>query len=190
MVLHWIVAGIVKLTDWMFVQYIRNRLAFYVVSGYADAQAPAFILGSCDSYLGLWFVTAQASSRSITSKLSPLHSFWSAIFISLFSQSLYICQDPPELIEPNKIMVFEGLHPIYDEKASRTLQWEGQCSDKGPDMRCDKYNCTCPSSCFNCFQFILQKFPGYFGFSISQPAQCQDISVELIPGLSGKRGKD
>ncbi|CAK9041530.1 unnamed protein product, partial [Durusdinium trenchii] len=25
--------------------------------------------------------------------------------------------DPPELIEPNKIMVFEGLHPIYDEKA-------------------------------------------------------------------------
>ena len=26
-------------------------------------------------------------------------------------------QDPPELIEPNKVMVFEGLHPIYDEKA-------------------------------------------------------------------------
>eukprot|EP00438_Fugacium_kawagutii_P025405 Skav235441 [mRNA] locus=scaffold2206:36242:39795:- [translate_table: standard] len=25
--------------------------------------------------------------------------------------------DPPELIEPNKVMVFEGLHPIYDEKA-------------------------------------------------------------------------
>ena len=30
-------------------------------------------------------------------------------------------QDPPELIEPNKIMVFEGLHPIYDEKALSLL---------------------------------------------------------------------
>ena len=27
-------------------------------------------------------------------------------------------QDPPELIEPNKVMVFEGLHPIYDEKVA------------------------------------------------------------------------
>ena len=27
-------------------------------------------------------------------------------------------KDPPELIEPNKVMVFEGLHPIYDEKAN------------------------------------------------------------------------
>ncbi|CAE7550431.1 unnamed protein product [Symbiodinium natans] len=30
-------------------------------------------------------------------------------------------KDPPELIEPNKIMVFEGLHPIYDEKARSQL---------------------------------------------------------------------
>merc|ERR1711933_547949 len=29
--------------------------------------------------------------------------------------------DPPELIEPNKVMVFEGLHPIYDEKARSQL---------------------------------------------------------------------
>jgi len=30
-------------------------------------------------------------------------------------------KDPPELIEPNKVMVFEGLHPIYDEKARTQL---------------------------------------------------------------------
>merc|ERR1712050_799633 len=30
-------------------------------------------------------------------------------------------KDPPELIEPNKVMVFEGLHPIYDEKARQQL---------------------------------------------------------------------
>merc|ERR1719194_286661 len=30
-------------------------------------------------------------------------------------------KDPPELIEPNKVMVFEGLHPIYDEKARSNL---------------------------------------------------------------------
>jgi len=30
-------------------------------------------------------------------------------------------KDPPELIEPNKIMVFEGLHPIYDQKARSQL---------------------------------------------------------------------
>jgi len=30
-------------------------------------------------------------------------------------------KDPPELIEPNKVMVFEGLHPIYDEKARSVL---------------------------------------------------------------------
>jgi len=30
-------------------------------------------------------------------------------------------KDPPELIEPNKIMVMEGLHPIYDEKARQQL---------------------------------------------------------------------
>merc|ERR1719233_442429 len=30
-------------------------------------------------------------------------------------------KDPPELIEPNKVMVFEGLHPIYDEKARAQL---------------------------------------------------------------------
>ena len=26
-------------------------------------------------------------------------------------------KDPPELLQPNKVMVFEGLHPIYDAKA-------------------------------------------------------------------------
>jgi len=30
-------------------------------------------------------------------------------------------KDPPELIEPNKVIVFEGLHPIYDEKARSQL---------------------------------------------------------------------
>merc|ERR1712224_731922 len=30
-------------------------------------------------------------------------------------------KDPPELIQPNKIMVVEGLHPIYDEKARSSL---------------------------------------------------------------------
>lgn len=30
-------------------------------------------------------------------------------------------KDPPELIEPNKVMVFEGLHPIFDEKARSQL---------------------------------------------------------------------
>jgi len=30
-------------------------------------------------------------------------------------------KDTPELIEPNKVMVFEGLHPIYDEKARSQL---------------------------------------------------------------------
>nr|AAX13961.1 chloroplast phosphoribulokinase [Lingulodinium polyedra] len=30
-------------------------------------------------------------------------------------------KDPPELIEPNKVMVFEGLHPIYDKKARDQL---------------------------------------------------------------------
>jgi len=30
-------------------------------------------------------------------------------------------KDPPELIEPNKVMVFEGLHPIYDYKARSQL---------------------------------------------------------------------
>merc|ERR1712087_72023 len=30
-------------------------------------------------------------------------------------------KDKPELIEPNKVMVFEGLHPIYDEKARSQL---------------------------------------------------------------------
>ena len=30
-------------------------------------------------------------------------------------------KDPPELVEPNKVMVFEGLHPIYDEKARSQL---------------------------------------------------------------------
>jgi phosphoribulokinase len=30
-------------------------------------------------------------------------------------------KDPPELVEPNNVMVFEGLHPIYDEKARSQL---------------------------------------------------------------------
>jgi len=30
-------------------------------------------------------------------------------------------KDTPELIEPNKVMVFEGLHPIYDEQARSQL---------------------------------------------------------------------
>merc|ERR1719316_411905 len=30
-------------------------------------------------------------------------------------------KDPPELIQPNKVMIFEGLHPIYDEKAREQL---------------------------------------------------------------------
>jgi len=30
-------------------------------------------------------------------------------------------KDPPELIEPNKVFVVEGLHPIYDEKARSQL---------------------------------------------------------------------
>jgi phosphoribulokinase len=30
-------------------------------------------------------------------------------------------KDPPELLQPNKVMVFEGLHPIYDEKARNQL---------------------------------------------------------------------
>merc|ERR1719440_15935 len=30
-------------------------------------------------------------------------------------------KDPPELIEPNKVFVVEGLHPIYDEKARKQL---------------------------------------------------------------------
>merc|ERR1719230_2053950 len=30
-------------------------------------------------------------------------------------------KDPPELIQPNKVMIFEGLHPFYDEKARATL---------------------------------------------------------------------
>eukprot|EP00440_Ansanella_granifera_P031214 gb/GFBE01033892.1/.p1 GENE.gb/GFBE01033892.1/~~gb/GFBE01033892.1/.p1 ORF type:complete len:412 (+),score=131.25 gb/GFBE01033892.1/:1-1236(+) len=30
-------------------------------------------------------------------------------------------KDPPELLQPNKVMVFEGLHPIYDEKARSQL---------------------------------------------------------------------
>merc|ERR1719440_119638 len=30
-------------------------------------------------------------------------------------------KDPPELIEPNKVMIFEGLHPIYDKKARSSL---------------------------------------------------------------------
>jgi phosphoribulokinase len=30
-------------------------------------------------------------------------------------------KDPPELIEPNKLMIFEGLHPIYDETARSSL---------------------------------------------------------------------
>jgi len=30
-------------------------------------------------------------------------------------------KDPPELIQPNKVFVVEGLHPIYDEKARSQL---------------------------------------------------------------------
>merc|ERR1740127_71450 len=30
-------------------------------------------------------------------------------------------KDPPELIQPNDLMIFEGLHPIYDEKARAQL---------------------------------------------------------------------
>jgi phosphoribulokinase len=30
-------------------------------------------------------------------------------------------KDPPELIQPNKVMIFEGLHPIYDETARKAL---------------------------------------------------------------------
>jgi phosphoribulokinase len=30
-------------------------------------------------------------------------------------------KDPPELIQPNKVMIFEGLHPIYDMKARSEL---------------------------------------------------------------------
>jgi len=30
-------------------------------------------------------------------------------------------KDPPELIQPNKVMVFEGLHPIYDDTARKAL---------------------------------------------------------------------
>merc|ERR1719394_2165617 len=30
-------------------------------------------------------------------------------------------KDPPELIQPNDLMIFEGLHPIYDEKARSQL---------------------------------------------------------------------
>merc|ERR1712151_34977 len=30
-------------------------------------------------------------------------------------------KDPPELIQPNKVMIFEGLHPIYDVKARSEL---------------------------------------------------------------------
>jgi phosphoribulokinase len=30
-------------------------------------------------------------------------------------------KDPPELIQPNKLMIFEGLHPIYDAKARSVL---------------------------------------------------------------------
>merc|ERR1719389_552428 len=30
-------------------------------------------------------------------------------------------KDPPELIQPNKVMIFEGLHPIYDEQARKSL---------------------------------------------------------------------
>ena len=44
--------------------------------------------------------------------------FWgSPIFVNPHMKTAP-SQDPPELIEPNKIMVFEGLHPIYDEKAA------------------------------------------------------------------------
>merc|ERR1719191_1128805 len=30
-------------------------------------------------------------------------------------------KDPPELVQPNKLMIFEGLHPIYDETARSSL---------------------------------------------------------------------
>jgi len=30
-------------------------------------------------------------------------------------------KDPPELIEPNKVFIIEGLHPIYDERARKQL---------------------------------------------------------------------
>merc|ERR1719491_2945859 len=30
-------------------------------------------------------------------------------------------KDPPELLQPNKVMVFEGLHPIYDAKSREVL---------------------------------------------------------------------
>merc|ERR1712048_211418 len=30
-------------------------------------------------------------------------------------------KDPPELIQPNKVMIFEGLHPFYNEKARAAL---------------------------------------------------------------------
>jgi len=30
-------------------------------------------------------------------------------------------KDPPELIQPNKMMIFEGLHPMYDEKTKAAL---------------------------------------------------------------------
>jgi phosphoribulokinase len=30
-------------------------------------------------------------------------------------------KDPPELIQPNDLMIFEGLHPIYEEKAREAL---------------------------------------------------------------------
>jgi phosphoribulokinase len=30
-------------------------------------------------------------------------------------------KDPPELVQPNKLMIFEGLHPIYDETARKSL---------------------------------------------------------------------
>jgi uridine kinase len=30
-------------------------------------------------------------------------------------------KDPPELIQPNKVMIFEGLHPIYDDTARNAL---------------------------------------------------------------------
>merc|ERR1712207_36810 len=30
-------------------------------------------------------------------------------------------KDPPELIQPNDLMIFEGLHPIFDEKARAQL---------------------------------------------------------------------
>ena len=39
----------------------------------------------------------------------------------MLSHATCLFKDPPELIEPNKVMVFEGLHPIYDEKARSVL---------------------------------------------------------------------